>query len=241
MVANVYEVTGLAAIDRMRKRFGEDLTKPDAPIGVRSAFVGGVTVKSGGPTTINVTAWATTDAVDMDREVVLPEGCDWVSYFGANGKTLFVDHCYGVSYRVGYARALPTLKRTPSGGLGWLLTGVIRTDTMNPNAQAVVDGAKDGRIGMSIGFEALEWGDPTPEERTKYRNAESIVRKCKILEVSYTYMPCNVECQTQAVTVDEAKALELATLKVKGVLPKTVSDRFVMPEQPKRKIVVLTT
>lgn len=231
-------------IPRMRARFGEDLLSKDAKLGVRTAFVkgGGITCKVNGPTTVDITAWATTDAVDSVREVVLPEGCDWTSYFMPNGGNLFVDHCYGASYRVGKARSMPSLRRTPSGGSGWLLTGVIRTDTTNPNTLAVLDGARDGSIGMSIGFEAMEWGDPTPAEKMKYPAAESIIRKARILEVSYTYMPCNVECQTQTVTYDEAKAAEVRELCTKGVLPERVRKHLRMPTEQvdtRKKVVVL--
>jgi len=230
MVANIYELSGRAAIDRMRKRFGEDISGDNAPLGIRTTFINGVTCKEAGTRKLEFTALATTDAVDMQSEVVVRDGCDWDSYFAKNGMTLFADHCYGVSSRIGYARALPVKVNTPRGGKGWLLTGIVDRLSSFPVVQAVVAGLEDGRIGLSIGFEALEWGDPTPEEQRQYPGVERMIRRCKILEVSATYMPCNVECQTMSVAVDEAKAAELSALAVKGMLPRSVLERMLVPK-----------
>ena len=245
MVATANQTQGSEIVERIRKRFGDDLLSKDAALGVKSAlFAGPSSAIVNGPTTMHVTAWANTDGVDCDREVVLPDGCDWTSYFLKNNGNLFIDHCYGVSHHAGHIRhkEMPTMKRTPEGGYGWLLTGVIRTDTASPMKKAVIEGAKDGTIGMSIAFEALDYGNPTREESVKYPEAESIVRKCRIIEVSYTYMPCNVQCQTMAVSMDEAKAAKVRDLWVKGVLPDSVRQRFMQPPEPVvRKVVVLSS
>jgi len=252
MVANIYEVESRNAIERMRKRFAEDISGDNAPLGIRTVFSDVVCRKEAGPTKLEFTALATTDAVDMASEVVVRDGCDWEQYFKANGMTLFADHCYGVSSRIGYARSLPTKCNTPRGGKGWLLTGIVDRASSLPMVQAVVAGLLDGRIGLSIGFEALEWGDPTPDEQRQYLGVERMIRRCKILEVSATYFPCNVECQTLSVSVDEAKAAELATLVTKGRLPQSVVSRLLVPREgkadpagaksqptpPQRKIVV---
>lgn len=230
MVANIYELTGKAAIARMRKRFAEDISGENAPLGIRTTFLNGVTCRDAGTKKLEFTALATTDAVDMQSEVVVRDGCDWESYFAKNQMTLFADHCYGVSWRIGYARKVPVPVNTPRGGKGWLLTGLVDRYSTLPNVQAVVAGLEDGRIGMSIGFEALEWGDPTPEEQRQYIGVERMIRRCKILEVSATYMPCNVECQTQSVSVDEGKALEFEALAVKGMLPRSVLERLLVPK-----------
>lgn len=248
MVANIYEMSGREAIARMRKRFAEDISSESAPLGIRTTFINGVTCKEAGPKKLEFTALATTDAVDCQSEVVVRDGCDWESYFAKNGMTLFADHCYGVSWRIGYARALPVKVNTPRGGKGWLLTGIVDRFSTMPNVQAVVAGLEDGRIGLSIGFEALEWGDPTPEEQRQYIGVERMIRRCRILEVSATFMPCNVECQTQSVSVDEGKAAEFAALVVKGALPKIVVERLLIPKSikaetppspPKRKTIIL--
>ena len=116
MVANIYEMSGREAIARMRKRFAEDISSESAPLGIRTTFINGVTCKEAGPKKLEFTALATTDAVDCQSEVVVRDGCDWESYFAKNGMTLFADHCYGVSWRIGYARALPVKVNTPRGG-----------------------------------------------------------------------------------------------------------------------------
>lgn len=247
MVANIYEARAKEAIARMRKRFSEDISREDATLGIRTTFINGVTCKEVSPKKLEFTALATTDAVDSVREVVVRDGCDWKSYFAANGMNLFADHCYGVSSRIGYARDLPVPVNTPRGGKGWLLRGIVDRMSSFEAVQAVIAGLLDGRIGMSIGFEALEWGDPTPEEQRQYIGVERMIRRCKILEVSATYMPCNVECQTQSVSVDEGKAAEFEALAVKGMLPRFFVDRLISPksakaeappEPPKRKRVI---
>jgi hypothetical protein len=81
---------------------------------------------------------------------------------------------------------------TPSG---WLCHGVFHDDMTNPYVRACVALAKAGTLAMSIGFEALEWGAPTAAEMVAYPGIESIVRRCKVLEVSYTALPMNVTCR----------------------------------------------
>lgn len=251
MVANIYELTGKAAIARMRKRFAEDITREDAPLGIRTTF-GAIVSKNTGNRKIESTLFATTDMTDSVEEAVARDGCDWNSYFAANGMNMFADHCYGVSSRVGYARALPVKVNTPKGRKGWLLTSLVDRTSTNPTIQAVVAGLLDGKIGASIGFEALEWGDPTPEEKIQYPGAQRIIRRCKILEVSFTYMPCNVECQTQYVSVDEEKAAEIENWAFKGMIPQSAMERLIIPktkrvevaptpppEPTKRKTVIL--
>lgn len=156
-----------------------------------------------------VDATMTTDRVDLDREVVLPGGMDDHSYMATN-KNLFVDHMYTALFVVGRMRKIQPLLVT--GKLrGHTMQSWLRPSEQSEYARTIRDmmDAPDGGCGISIGFEALDWGMPTKEEAKAYPGAESIVRRYRLLEVSYTFMPCNVDCQTQRAVTDVGKALHM--------------------------------
>jgi phage head maturation protease len=121
-------------------------------------------------------------------------------YFGKNWN-LFVDHRYDTMSCVAKCRSLKL-----QDGRGWLCRGALIRNPENPMIQAVRALALAGALGMSIGFEALDYGPPTADEKKAYKGAVSIVRAWRLLEVSYTPMPMNVECQTLEHTIDETKA-----------------------------------
>lgn len=178
----------------------------DAPVGIFATFnTKAVIDTSKGNDDIVVIA--TTDDVDLDDEVVLPQGCDW-SYLKRN-KKLFVDHKYDIEHCVASYR---TMVPYPSAQAikGWQLRGRLFSDLPYPAAEAVRKIAEQDGIGISIGFLALDYGPPTADERIKYPGASSIVRKSKLLEASFTCLPCNVSCQTLRVSVDESKAAAIA-------------------------------
>jgi hypothetical protein len=231
-------INGPDTIARIRKQFGVYLAA-EKPIGIVSSFSTVRKELTANPSIINIVGWATTDAVDSVGDVVLPEGLDWKTYFLRNGGQMFVDHQYTVTDRVGWARDTMKLAKTPAGGRGWLIRGEVRIDEMNPKARAVIAGAEDGGIGLSIAFEATDYSQPTPEEKTLYPNAKAIVRKGRVIEVSYTFMPCNVECQTQAVTMDEGKALQLAGVIAKSKGRETIEKWMQVPTRKPTIVVIL--
>jgi len=167
------------------------LSKHDAPIGIiagRWAYDRKCGVKQAGAGPIEVVAFANTAAVDLESEVVVPTGLDVASYLTKN-RNLFADHNYDVCSAVAVMRSMTLVPA------GWLCRGVFHDDMANPYVRACVALAKSGTLGMSIGFEALDWGAPTADERAAYPGAESIVRKARVLEVSYTAFPMNVTCR----------------------------------------------
>jgi hypothetical protein len=178
----------------------------DAPVGIFATFdtKAALDTENGNN---DVLAIATTDNVDLDDEVVLPSGCDW-SYLNANRK-LFVDHQYDISHCVG---ALRSMAPYPSKGAmkGWSIRARLYDGMPYPAAEAVQKIIAQDGIGISIGFLALDYGAPTADERIKYPGASSIVRKSKLLEASFTCLPCNVSCQTQRVSIDDSKAANIA-------------------------------
>jgi hypothetical protein len=58
-------------------------------------------------------------------------------------------------------------------------------------------------IGHSVVVQRIESGKPSKEEAARYPGAVMITRKSKLIEISYTPIPMNGECQAYAVA-DEA-------------------------------------
>ena len=170
------------------------LAGADNPIGIKAGLWGsgravGVKQVQGQP--LEVVCYANTSAVDLEREVVVPTGLDVRSYLTTN-KNLFVDHRYDVLSAVAVCRSM-----TLDPG-GWLCRGAFHDDMANPYVKACVALAKAGTLAMSVGFEALDWGPPTDAEAKAYPGVEGVVRKARVLEVSYTAMPMNVTCRQVA-------------------------------------------
>ena len=133
---------------------------------------------------------ATTDDVDESSEVVLPEGAD-LTYINAT-RTLYADHSYGISQVVGSIRYV----RPAANGKGWEFRAGLFHSMRSPLADDCYTIIKQGgQLGVSIGFEATEWGDLELDEAKAYPMARSIVRKWRWVELSLTAMPCNVSCR----------------------------------------------
>jgi phage head maturation protease len=137
---------------------------------------------------VEIRAWATRTTVDLEGDVVLPEGMD-STYFERN-RTLFVDHDYSAMSAVGKLR---NLIRQP-GGI--IVESVLIDNPANPLRAQIEALAKQANIGQSVGFEALDYGPPTADERKAFPEARIIHRAWRMLEVSYTAMPMNGDCQS---------------------------------------------
>ena len=188
-------------------------------IGVVGDFNAANSVKGGRDNSDIIASIATTNRVDLESEVVLPEGGVF-DYLNANRK-IYADHEYDIPHLVGGLRGKGLVPWPDAKNQrGWQMTvGVLRNYEF-PTAGAVLQIAREIGIGASIAFERLEGGPPTPEERKRYPGATSIVRKWHAIEVSFTCLPCNVECQSFAATVDKSyvpaavRALSLLDPKV---------------------------
>lgn len=137
---------------------------------------------------------ATTNHVDLDDQVVDPAGIDW-SYFNAAGqKKVFVDHQYDADHCVGVARSISPYTE---GGrqVGWKMRIHVFSGKKNHLADDVWTMANQGLYGASIGFIPSVISAPDAGEKKAFPGADSIVRKCRALELSFTAIPCNVKCQ----------------------------------------------
>jgi hypothetical protein len=130
---------------------------------------------------------ANTARIDADREVVVPSGGQ-LGYFGEN-RSVFYDHAYSDADFIGKVRTgYPKLV-----GDAWhALIGIRRS----PRGDQLVRDAEDFDVSVSIGFDALEVDKPTDEEVKRYGKGkpfDSIVRRWEWVELSVTWMPCNLD------------------------------------------------
>lgn len=226
--AKELDTAWVGIVQRARKRLGEI---EESGIGVRwlpATF----TQKDidGGRTEIE--GIATCDAVDCDDEVVLPDGLDWSVLERFKG--LYVDHLYGVEHVVATLRRVSRV-REPNG---WKVHAVLLPDDYSADIRRVKELASRGALGLSIGFQAIDRGAPTDEERRLYPRAMSIVRRARVFEVSYTPMPCNVLCATTGVYVSESRAADAAALVRKGYAPPWFSPLLERGRQARRMVVL---
>lgn len=177
------------AIDGIRKRFAKEVG--DSPIGILNLSVSKASIKANDPKNPDdIVCVATTDFTDLDQEVIVPGGAD-LSYFTQNN-AIFVDHNYDVESVVAKRRSMVPYPDV-SAMRGWRVRcSLIKGSRYEQTIRSL---AAEGVVGCSIGLQAVDYGQPTPEEKKTYPAARSIVRRWKWLELSFTSMPCNMECR----------------------------------------------
>lgn len=177
---------------------------------------------------------ATTDDVDMDDEVVLPGGAD-MEYYSKN-RANFLDHLYDFGKHVASMRSIKMADDRRS----WINRSVVFDGLKSPYADDLLAIATQVGIGASIGFEALEGGPPMESDPIRYKKARYVVRRWRMVELSFTAMPCNVSCRTMQETggYDEGKmaALDEMVTKSQIKLKSAVAVGFVY-----RKTVAVST
>lgn len=222
------------AIERMKRHYG---LAADAEVGLIGSICKSVKVS---PDSREIHVIATTDDIDMDREVVLPGGAD-LSYFGQN-RFVFADHRYTVDAIVG--RIKPnSLKLFPDADnpKGWRATITLPKDLPLADTVYRIAAHEDGGIGVSIGFEALDVSEPTDDEVKRYdpdgtKGLRSVVRKWRWLELSVTGLPANVAARGGA--AKSGGTVDLAKMVTKGVISRREAEHLGLPAAPKRIIVV---
>lgn len=159
---------------------------------------------------------ATTDDVDLDSEVVLPEGVD-MSYFASN-KNVFLDHDTGFHNWVGKVRSITPYK---VGGVvrGWdVRFSLCRTKVGDRILEEFREDPEHGAV--SIGFGVTEAGPPSEDERKAYPGADTIIRGWRWVELSVTALPANAAARVvdadpapmgkRFLFVEEADLIELS-------------------------------
>lgn len=135
---------------------------------------------------------ATTDSIDLDREVVVPSGADTTYY--ATNRANFVDHDYRAEMHVATMRnirAWPDERKFN----GWLNRSRFFSGLKSPLADDILTIAAQAGVACSIGFETIQGGPPIDTDPPSYQEAEWVHRKWRWLELSFTFMPCNMGCR----------------------------------------------
>lgn len=184
---------GLERLERLRAKHS---IRAGKPVGIKGFTDHKAKVAPNAKAGDIIRAVATTDYTDLDSEVLLPGGAD-MTYINANRK-VFADHWYDIEHTVGSVKSLQI------GPGGIVLEARMLVGSPFDLVNAITGMAQQCGIGVSVGFDPTDYGDPTPEEKRRYPNAECIIRKYRLLEVSFTAMPCNVSCQSMEVTGDDS-------------------------------------
>lgn len=195
-------------------------------MGLRSGTFKSASVKpdNGG---YDIECLATSDNVDCEREVVVPDGLDWGPL--NTYKAIYGEHTYGTRNAVATLRWV-TRSTSPNG---FRMRVRMLPDWYSDDIPRYKMLAERGALGMSIGFYAVDRSAPTPEEKRRYPGAESIVRKASVFECSLTPCPANMSCSGAAVYADDSKSAVLHELVAKGLLPDAYAPKH-------RRLLLLT-
>lgn len=210
-------------------------------IGVVSSFGKGAEVETKNNTR-DIVVVANTSDIDLDNEVVVPSGAD-TSYFQRNGM-IFADHMYDLGQVAGKMRRLDKYP-SETEHRAWRVRATIANNPIGNTVKTIIE--ETGQIGVSIGFIATDYGPPTEDERKSFKRPngetpQSVVRSWKWFELSFTALPCNVACQSLAVT--EGKSLDMLNavdeLVTKGLIDRESAALLGMPIGAKRKFHAVT-
>jgi hypothetical protein len=196
---------------------------PTAMVGQR-AFATSIIQAANEQGAMEIECLATTEGVDLDNEVVVAGGGD-LSYLDAN-KKVFADHEYGLGSVTGTLRWIRPVPAINGRAAGWKMR--VRLVKASPYYAMICELAESDTIGASIGLEAVDVGPPTDEEKAVYTKASSIIRKWRALEVSFTALPMNVECQSSAVYQSKSARRRLCFAVNAGKLAATFAPRRTM-------------
>jgi hypothetical protein len=230
---------GKSITDAIRTRH---LLNPQTPIGVRGIIGKDVTVQENAQDRF-LTVTATTDDIDEDGEIILPDGAD-TEYFFQN-RQVTVDHSLSTRDVVG---SLHSANLKPNG---WVLRIRMYKLASSLFADDILTIAREVGIGVSIGFVPTVYGPPTPQELAKYgktgKTITNVIRKWKWVELSIAAFPCNVNCRSLNTSANKGKMAALNELVTKGrIQPQSAKalgwsslGTNVSMVVPKRRIIVV--
>ena len=180
----------------------------------------------------------TSDAVDRDREVLLPDGMDATDF--EKNPVVFFGHDY-TKLPVG---KVTSLKRN---GDHWLAKVQMAERPEGHDGEWVPDTIfsliKQGVIrGVSVGFEITSLRDrPTPADREKFGDTvRGVISRWKLMELSIAPLPANQEALIMAVSKG-VKAGSIAADTAKRYMPAEVAERVAVavPVHKERKTYTL--
>jgi HK97 family phage prohead protease len=180
-----------------------------------------------------VTAIANTPSIDLDDEVVVPDGAERDD----SGQVVYFGDMRAIYWAHNYDRPIGRLRTAALRSDRWVCQFYV-TDKTAAGVEAfglLVDGVVRG---TSIGFVARDAGPLTEEERERYGIASSIVRRWTWLELSVTPMPCNPDAQiTEVKAMPDDLCRTLAERITKGRSTREGAEALGMPTR--RTIVLL--
>lgn len=160
----------------------------------------------------------TTNAVDRDHEVLLPEGMDATEW--QRNPVIFWNHDYNIPIAKG-----TDLKRTKTQ---WTATGTIASRPTSHEGEWFPDTIRSLMQqeivrGVSVGFAPMERRKPTPSDIDAFgKDVELVHHRWKLYEFSVTPLPANQEA--------------LITSVAKGLVPMTAYEAFgIAPPPPKKR------
>lgn len=178
---------------------------------------------------IEIEGLATYSSVDCDDEVVLAEGLNFRAF--DTYKAIYLDHAYSTRNVVATLRWIRPVKGIDGTVRGWKMRARLMPVDKFEDAARVLELAKAGALGFSIGFAPTDRGALTPAEQKMYPAARTITRKADVFEVSATPMPCNMSCAGVSVVADEGKAARLQSLVTKGMVWAKPALDYYRPEK----------
>ncbi len=193
----------------------ETIRPEDLEVTAKKALVPGVVRKLLAPEEVNgtpgersIVVWMTTDHVDREKEVIVPEGIDFRRFLDTNPVVMAV-HNY---------QQWPVGTMAPKAG-GWIklkrgkefsgLVGKVIFDTDPASDEIYGKYKRDMARMVSVGVEPPEdlqpgeWGPPTAEELAKrpdWTNATRIIRRCVLTELSL----CPIGMNPNALVISKA-------------------------------------
>ncbi len=203
-------------LERMRKHHG---LSADKRLGVKAAMTDEIRTTKAANGLTEVVAVANTAAVDLSKEVVLPDGAardkDGNILYIGTAKAIFTNHNYDID-------PIGTFRGASLQGKGsdakWVVRFVLhgRTPESKQIASLFELGDDNPIRGVSIGFIATDASEPTDDEIGEYGpDAENVIRKWTWLELSVTPQPCNPEAWIQS--IGTGKSVEIADDAARGL------------------------
>jgi hypothetical protein len=211
MTSNAAKIRSVMADTCKRQGLAVDTTKAGM-LGVSMGEDSAIISQNGG---IEIEGMATYASVDCDDEVVLADGLSFKTF--ETYRAIFADHFYGTRNVVATLRWIRPVKGIDGTTRGWRMRARLMDVNKFEDAARVLELAKAGALGFSIGFAPTDRGALTPAEQKMYPAARTITRKADVFEVSATPMPCNMSCAGVSVVADEGKAARLQSLVTKGM------------------------
>lgn len=209
--------------------------RDESTMGVVSSFGKGAEVVTK-DNTRDILVTANTGDIDLEKEVVIPSGAD-TSYFHRNGM-IFADHKYDLEQVAGKMRRLDKYP-SDTDHKSWRVRATVANNPIGNTVMTIV--RETGQIGVSIGFVAKDFGPPDEAEKKAYskdgQSPRSVVREWDWFELSFTALPCNVACQSMAVTQGKSADMMDAVdrLVTKGLIDRNSAHLLGMPITPERK------